>query len=322
MSKFGTRKNLGRLTSKATRCFKGLVILTGKRKQMISEEERLTRERLKSELEKLLWLEEIFWRQKSREVWLKGGDSNTRYFHKMANFRRRKNLIAKIKFNGLGVEGKDELKRGFINHFSSIFKEVQKRRPFPTSYGQSAFSYNEKEWLERPFSKEEIWKAVRSCRGDKSPGPDGFSLAFYKRCWNTIKSDLLLAFEDFHANGHFPNCVSHSFICLIPKKDDVEDVKDLRPISLIGSVNKFISKVVTDRLRDFLPRIVSGNQFARVRGRKIHEATLIANELIDSRKKSGKLGLVFKLDIEKAFDNVNWRKFSNVGTSRLNFGDG
>ncbi|CAL1397074.1 unnamed protein product [Linum trigynum] len=61
-----------------------------------------------------------------------------------------------------------------------------------------------------------------------------------------------------------------------------------------------------------MPRIVSGNQFVGVRGRQIHEETLIANELIDSRKKSGKSGLFFKLDIEKAFDNVNWNCLERI----------
>ncbi|CAI0629580.1 unnamed protein product, partial [Linum tenue] len=162
------------------------------------------------------------------------------------------------------------------------------------------------ELLTNHFSEEEVWNVVKRCRGDKAPGPDGFSLAFFKKHWNLIKVDLLKGFEDFYHSGKIPKSLAHSFVCLIPKKDAVEDIKDFRPISLLGSVNKLISKTITERLRPTLMKAISGNQFGGIKGRQIHEASLIANELIDSRKKSGKPGLVFKLDIEKAFDNVNW----------------
>ena len=53
------------------------------------------------EFKKWALLEEIMWRQKSREVWLKEGDRNTRFFHKMANFHRKHNDITRLKINGM-----------------------------------------------------------------------------------------------------------------------------------------------------------------------------------------------------------------------------
>ncbi|CAL1400945.1 unnamed protein product [Linum trigynum] len=72
------------------------------------------------------------------------------------------------------------------------------------------------------------------------------------------------------------------------------------------------------RLSSVLPKLVTHNQHASVRGRHISEATLIANELVDSRRKCKKPGLMFKLDIEKVFDNVSWECMFGV-MERLGF---
>ncbi|CAL1413192.1 unnamed protein product [Linum trigynum] len=74
----------------------------------------------------------------------------------------------------------------------------------------------------------------------------------------------------------------------------------------MGSLNKLISKILARRHSTVLPKLISPSQQASVRGRQISEAGLIAFELLDSRKNSRKPGLMFKLDIERAFDNVSW----------------
>ena len=97
-----------------------------------------------------------------------------------------------------------------------------------------------------------------------------------------------------------------TFITLIPKKHAASEIKDFQPISLVGEVYKIIAKVLANHLRMVMGDIISVSQNAFVRNRQILDSVLIANECLDSRLKSGVLGLICKLDVEKAFDHVNW----------------
>jgi len=90
-----------------------------------------------------------------------------------------------------------------------------------------------------------------------------------------------------------------TFLGLIPKKAKAENIRDFRSISLVGCIYKLLSKVLARRLRSIIGNLISKNQNAFVGGRQIIDAVLVANELINSRVKSGKPGVVCKLDMRK-----------------------
>ena len=92
---------------------------------------------------------------------------------------------------------------------------------------------------------------------------------------------------------------------LIPKRGGVEDLKDFRPISLTGSIYKLIAKVLANRLKKVMNKLVNSVQNAFVEGRQILGASLITNEVIDSMLKKKEKRVLCKLDIEKAYDKIN-----------------
>ena len=116
----------------------------------------------------------------------------------------------------------------------------------------------------------------------------------------------MAVFQSFRRDGEFERSLNATFLALIPKKFDAEEVKDFHPISLVGGVYKIISKVLAHRMRVVLPDIISESQNAFIGGRQILDSALIASECIDSRLKSGSPGVLCKLDVEKAYDHVSW----------------
>jgi hypothetical protein len=103
-----------------------------------------------------------------------------------------------------------------------------------------------------------------------------------------MKEDILVVFKEFHSQRKFEKSFNATFVSLIPKKAGVVDIKDFHPISLVGGVYKIISKVLANRLKSVLGKIISNSQNAFIRGRQILDSVLIANECLDSHIRSGR----------------------------------
>lgn len=116
-------------------------------------------------------------------------------------------------------------------------------RNFPT------ITKAEKEFLQGDFEEQEVYNCLKMCAEDKAPGPDGYTLGFYIKCWEIMKHDIMEALHNFYSQEVFEKSFNATYIALIPKKKGAKELKDFRPISLVGSFYKLISKVLTDRLK-------------------------------------------------------------------------
>ncbi|RVX02750.1 LINE-1 retrotransposable element ORF2 protein [Vitis vinifera] len=278
----------------------------------LSEEETVSKKEAKDSYAKWVSLEETHWRQHSRELWLREGDNNTGYFHRMVDAHRRFNHVDRIKIGGVWLTEEKDVREGVANAFQHLLTENSDWKADIEGLQLEQLNQQEAENLEQPFSEEEIHSALMEMNGDKAPGPDGFTMAFWQRCWVIVKEEVLEMFKEFYEQSAFIKSMNSTFLVLIPKKGGAEDLGEFRPISLLGGLYKLLAKVLANRLKKVIGRVVSTDQNAFVMGRQILDASLIANEAIDAWQKMGERGLICKLDIEKAYDSLNWKFLMKV----------
>ncbi|RVW44349.1 LINE-1 reverse transcriptase-like [Vitis vinifera] len=167
----------------------------------------------------------------------------------MVNAHSRRNWLSKLKVNGCWHTEENDLKDSAVGSFHNLYSEEGGWHPCIDGLTFMGLDSSEAERLELTFSKEEVFAALSNLGKDKAPGPNGFTMAFWLFCWDVVK------------------------------KGGAKDMKDFRPISLVGSLYKLLAKVLANKLK----------------------------KAMDSRLKSNEGDVLCKLDIEKVYDHVNWK---------------
>jgi hypothetical protein len=134
--------------------------------------------------------------------------------------------------------------------------------------------------LESPFSQQEIDSVIKNLPNFKSPGPDGFNNEFVKAAWEIIKGDFYNLCTSFQENACCLQSINNSYITLIPKVQDPQSVSDYRPISLLNTSVKLITKLLAIRLQSIIKKLVHKNQYGFIKTRTIQDCLAWAFEYI------------------------------------------
>ncbi|GJY59330.1 RNA-directed DNA polymerase, eukaryota [Tanacetum coccineum] len=257
--------------------------------------------------------------QKAKIRWAIEGDENSKFFHGIINKKHSQLAIHGVLADGDWIVEPSLVKNEFLKHFATRFAAPSSSSITFDYQFPNRLTPDQIEDLERNVSYEEIKRAVWDCGISKSPGPDGFTFEFYRKYWSLIDHDVVAAVTSFFSTGSFPPGCNSSFITLIPKSQEAKMVKDFRPISLIGSMYKIITKVLANRLSLVISELVSDVQSAFVSNRHILDGPFILNELLSWCKHKKSKALIFKIDFEKAFDSVRW-DYLDVVLANFGFG--
>ncbi|XP_058073273.1 uncharacterized protein LOC131221988 [Magnolia sinica] len=243
------------------------------------------------------------------------GDRNTKFFHVLAKDKIRRAGISHILDDQCQeITNLLDIKSAAISHFQSAFQADPSISHSDLSHIiPSLISANDNASLVAPPSIQEVQQALSAIPKDGALGPNGFTTAFFSSCWTIVGPDLVKAAAFWFQGGPLPKAFCLSLICLIPKGAAPASFGDFRPISLCNVVYKLFSKMLATRLRLLLPNIISLEQGAFISGRPIIENIALAQELVRNLNRKVRGGnLMLKLDLEKAYDRVDWTFLKGV----------
>ncbi|KAL5565829.1 hypothetical protein UlMin_028993 [Ulmus minor] len=223
-------------------------------------------QRLQKALDALRYKEERYWRQRSKDLWLKCGDRNSKFFHQKASARNEEGMAHIIE-----------------NYFDTLFSSTS---PSPVDFDRVTDSIKSRvtpqmnEQLEQVFVADDVKTAVFQMAPTKSPGADGMSAIFYQKFWPIVGEDVTAACLGFTNGGLSLGTINETIITLLPKTKNPTRITEFRPIKQSA----------------FIPgRLISDN--AIIGFECLHAI---------KRRKSKKNYLALKLDMAKAYDRVEW----------------
>ncbi|KAK2652356.1 hypothetical protein Ddye_012212 [Dipteronia dyeriana] len=155
-----------------------------------------------------------------------------------------------------------------------------------------------------PMSEE--WVSRRLWTGNnKAPCPDGLHLNLVKKNWDWINDDFMNFMHTFYKDSSVVKDQNCTFIALIPKMKCPVNLKEYKPISLVGSLYKVMAKVLANIFKLVMNSVIHRSKMAFVKDHHIFDSFVIAEKVIHHWKKEGKVGLLVKLDFKKVYDSVD-----------------
>lgn len=252
--------------------------------------------------------EESFLFQQAKIQWLCEGDKNTKFFHNVLKGRTNKSKIHNIYDNEGVLHVGDKVATKFVKHFEKFLgQEHQVEELDAVGLFSNKLGTGDAMSMIREVTEVEIKKAMFDIDDGKAPGPDGFTSTFFKKAWGIIGHDVCSEVKEFFDKGQMLKELNATLISLIPKVQNPSKVTDFRPIACCNVLYKCISKVLTNRIKHVLTKLVSNNQSAFIPGRQIQDNILLTQEIMKGyNRKNGPKRVALKIDIQKAYDTMNW----------------
>lgn len=229
---------------------------------------------------------------------------NIAFFHKQAQARKCFNTISEIKEDNDTHKDFVDIKKATFSHFQNLYSDDKDPLKYPEMLDiiPSTISPRMNKILEANIAKDEVKKALFYMDLEKALGPDGFSARFLQVCWPIFEKDLLKMVQKSYNIQKIGGNTNSTFLAFLPKEKGANNFSRFRPISLCNNRYKLITKVIANRLKPILPRIIPKNQGCFIQGRQIVDNFTLVQEAIHSSLLRKEQGLVIKLDLANAFD--------------------
>lgn len=167
---------------------------------------------------KLLERQEVYWKQRIKQFWLKEVDQNTRFFHKFASGRKWNNQVKWLmKKHDEWKEGDEDIQGIIVDNFSDLFKSAMEVNGLTERENVKRITEEQNGELGTTVTSEEVKMVVFSMHPEKSPGVDGLNPAFFQTYWSIVGLDVTKFCQEFFNTGELMEGINRTLVCLILK---------------------------------------------------------------------------------------------------------
>ena len=153
----------------------------------------------------------------------------------------------------------------------------------------------------------ECYGSLNSFKPNKSPGSDGLPAEFYLAFWTEIGPKLAECLNFCKNKGQLSLSQRRGMITLLEKKGkDSTQIKNWRPVALLNTDYKILTKSISRRLEKHIANLINPDQSGFVSGRYIGKSIKFVVDIIEKNDGEDKEGIILQLNFEKAFDSVEW----------------
>lgn len=227
-------------------------------------------------------------------------------FYQLNRERKIPAQIAALRIDGNIVTEPLEIQNTIRNHFKNLYSpKHQNNINNPELFANlNSLPQTQCDKLNSDLTPNEFETALLQMTKNKSPGLDGLTVEFYCSFWNTIQPLFFLMANTAFLLNSLPRSMQFSVLSLIPKLGDKLILKNWRPISLLNTDYKIISRALTNRLTKALPYIIDSDQTFCIEGRSIYSNLHLMRDTIEYTNDRNTQLAIITLDQEAAFDRI------------------
>ncbi|CAC5423427.1 unnamed protein product [Mytilus coruscus] len=262
---------------------------------------------------------------RAKAIWAVESDKNTKYFLNLEKYKQESNAIKELlNENGDTVsdtEGILELQHSFFSDLYSCVTTDENKMSELLNYVTKTVNEDDNTMCNDDVTEDELCKAINQLSKNKSPGSDGLTVEFYCKFYSELKYVLLKLFDAIEEEGILSRSMKCGIISLVYKKKGERNfLKNYRPISLLQVDYKILARIMSNRLKSVLPKIISEDQTCCVIGRDISNNISNVRDIMELVERDDLEGYFLKLDQANAFDRVSHTYLLEV-LKKFGFGD-
>ena len=250
----------------------------------------------------------------SKANWAQHSERPTKYFLNLEKKRSLEKQISAIEKNdGVLTTNFQDVMNTIREFYADLYSERGRDsfehalRGILSSSNIPQLSDRQRQSLDKQLLEGEMYRAVSLMKNNKSPGTDRLTAEFYKYFWNDLKTLLVGSFYYSYDSGMLSKEQRRGIIRLIPKKSsDKHRLCNWRPITLLNTDYKILTKALAERLKFHLKEIIYTDQTGFIRGRYIGTNIRLAEVIIEHTSQAEEPSWLLALDFHKAFDSVSW----------------